>query len=144
MPNQISALDALRKVLLVKAVVTADHEGFRHDETDWWQFEAFETSPKTCDLCKALDLQMFRGDRVPDIFPYHTHRYINVIRAKVHQNCRCRLIWAGRTEKSYNTPLGILLPEESRAIRLPEDEALEQLDPSQLQQLLAMLESPWE
>lgn len=140
----MSALEALHKVLLVRAVIQADHEGFRHSEFHWWQFDARISSPKTCELCGALHLQMFRGDRVPDIFPYHTHMKINAIRAKVHPRCRCVLRWAGRTEKPYNTPLGILLPEEEREIRLPSEEELEQLGPGQLQQLLEMLESPWE
>jgi hypothetical protein len=140
----MSQLEALHKVLLVRAVIQADHEGFRHSDHHWWQFDARSTSPITCELCQALHLQMFRGDRVPEIFPYHTHQKINAIRAKVHPHCRCILRWAGRTEKSYNTPLGILLPEEEREIRLPEDKFLEQLGPSQLQQLWEMLESPWE
>lgn len=77
----------MHKVLLVRAVIQADHEGFRHSDHHWWQFDARSTSPITCELCQALHLQMFRGDRVPDIFPYHTHQKINAIRAKVHPHC---------------------------------------------------------
>jgi hypothetical protein len=87
---------------------------------------------------------MFRGDVVPYVFMYHTHQAVNAIRAVVHPNCRCRLRWTGRTEKAYNTPLGILLPEESREVRFPTEKQLAELSPSLLEELLMILESPWE
>jgi len=53
----------------------------------------------------------WRGDWIPDVFPYHTHMAINAIRAKVHPNCRCVLRWAGRTKEIYKTPLGFDVQE---------------------------------
>lgn len=140
----MNASDALRKVLLLKALHQADHEGFRHSSLDWWQFDARFTSPKTCDLCQLLHLQMFRGDVVPLVFRYHRHVLINQIKALVHPHCRCRLRWAGRGRRAYNTPLGILLPEEEQTIRMPSNEELSLLTPSALQQILEILSSPWE
>ena len=140
----LRSLKDVRSLIDVDVVILVDHEGYRHTEKHWWIFDARYSSPKTCPLCQSLNTQMFRGDVVPYVFPYHTHQAVNAIRAMVHPHCRCRLRWAGRTEKTYNTPLGILLPEEARNVRFPSNKLLEQLYPSQLQQLIEILRSPWE
>lgn len=130
-PNRI-----LRVYLAYKA---ADHEGYHHSAYDWWIFDARMTSPKTCEVCKALDLTDWRGDWIPDKFPYHTHQSVNAVRAMVHPNCRCRLRWAGRAKEIYQTPLGLQVREVWR----PTEKELEQLSPSQLETILSFLRSPW-
>lgn len=138
------AVDAVFAIRAIKTAVLVDHEGYLHSEYDWWMLDARTSSAKTCELCQVMSGQSFRGDVIPYVFPYHTHQAINVIRAKVHLNCRCRLRWAGRMGKIYNTPLGISNPDEAREIYFPSEKQLQTLSPSQFEQLLGFLQSPWE
>ena len=125
-----------------QAARAADHEGYRHSPFDWWIFDPRRTSPKTCELCLALASEMFRGDVIEFAFPYHEHKFINAINPFVHPNDRCRLRWAGRTEKEYNTPFGYILPEEFSPF--PGEEVLSTLDPSQLEQLMDIFRTQYE
>jgi len=79
----------------------SEHAGWEkaHDAHHWWMFDARLTSPKTCEICKALDGTVYRGDGIAAAFPYHIHMAVNAIKALVHPHCRCRLRWVGRTEK---------------------------------------------
>jgi hypothetical protein len=131
-----SFVDAVRYSLIVKA---ADHEGFHHSNKDWWIFDARETSPKTCEVCLALHLTDWRGDWVLTQFPDHTHQAVNVIRAVVHPNCRCRLRWAGRSEGVYEAPLGEVGLKE---VWRPSAKELEKLSPSQLKMIYKFLREP--
>lgn len=146
-PQQLlRSLDAALKVNAVRrtqAVIAADHEGFHHSAYDWWIFTARMTSPKTCIVCKLLNLTDWRGDWVPDKFPYHRHVKVNRIRASVHQHCRCLLCWAGRAEGIYDSPFGLLTPEEVGELWMPEQKELEQLTPSQLEYLFRFIRNPW-
>lgn len=142
------SLDAARKVdavLTCKAVITADHQGFHHSALDWWFFDARTTSPKTCPVCKALDGMMYRGDRIPTLFPYHTHMAVNKIRAKVHPNCRCILHWVGRTEEPETQPHRFyeMTPEEAWERWAPSKEELLKLTPSQFKMIMKFLRTPW-
>ena len=132
-----SFVNTIRYTLIVKQ---ADHEGFHHSEYDWWIFDARETSPKTCEVCLALHLTDWRGDWIPSRFPDHTHQSVNVIRAMVHPNCRCRLRWAGRTETVEEAPLGAYGLKE---VWRPTEKELEKLSPSQLEFILKFLREPW-
>lgn len=134
--SSLSLINVIRLSTIVKA---ADHEGFHHSKFDWWIFDARMTSPKTCEVCKALDLTDWRGDWVPTQFPYHTHQAVNAIRAMVHPHCRCRLRWAGRTERVYEAPLG-----EIGEVWKPSEKELEKLSPSQLKMIYKFLRSPLE
>jgi len=96
-------------------------------------------SPKTCEVCKAYDMTDWRGDWIPDEFPYHTHMAVNAIKANVHINCRCVLRWAGRTEEIYKSPLGF---DVSKMWQVSKPE-LERLSPSQLGFALEFLRDPY-
>jgi len=97
------------------------------------------TSPKTCELCKALDMTDWRGDWIPTAFPYHIHERVNAIKAMVHINCRCRLRWAGRTEQIYETPLGFDVKQMWHISKAE----LERLTPRQLGFALEFMRNPW-
>lgn len=129
-------LKILRVLNVLKA---ADHEGYHHSAFDWWIFDARMTSPRTCEVCQALNLSDWRGDWIPSKFTYHTHESVNVIRAMVHPNCRCRLRWAGRANRVYGTPLGL----GERETWQPSEQELAKLTPSQLQYILKFLREPW-
>ena len=139
----VSAVRAVRGVTVIPPVIAAAHEGYHHSAYDWWIFNARMTSPKTCQLCKVLHLRDYRGDWIPARFPYHTHQKINVIRAQVHRHCRCRLRWAGRGEQIYNSPFGLLTPDEVAKVWKPTAKELEKLTPSQLQYIINFLRSPY-
>jgi hypothetical protein len=96
-------------------------------------------SPKTCEVCKAYDMTDWRGDWIPDEFPYHTHMAVNAIKANVHINCRCVLRWAGRTEEIYKSSLGF---DVSKMWQVSKPE-LERLSPSQLGFALEFLRDPY-
>ena len=81
----------------------------------WWVFDPRETSPKTCLTCISLQGSHFRGDEIASAFPYHQQRTVNTMRAFVHQHCRCRLIWTGRTKDVLKIPYGVLDREPERA-----------------------------
>jgi len=136
----------IKAAQIVRAVIAADHEGFKHSAFDWWGFDARTTSPKTCPVCKALDGRNYRGDRIPTIFPYHTHQAINVIRAKVHPNCRCRLRWLFRTEVIRLCPMGLLTPAEEWEIQQRAHmKEMKVLTPSQRKMVMPFLQKrhPW-
>ena len=146
-PQQLlKSLNVALKVNAVRAtraVIAADHEGYHHSAYDWWIFRAFMTSPKTCELCKVLDMRDYRGDWIPRRFPYHIHKRVNMIKAKVHRWCRCRLQYAGRTKRIYSSPFGFLTPEEVAKVWKPTAKELEKLTPSQLQYIINFLRSPY-
>lgn len=102
------------------------------------------TSPKTCPVCKILNLRDYRGDWIPTRFPYHWHVSVNKIRASVHRYCRCLLRWAGRAKEIYESPFGLLNRKEIRQLWTPEEKELEELTPSQLKYVLKFLRKPWE
>lgn len=145
-PQQL--LKSLNSVLQVNAVIStravkkADHQGYHHSPYDWWIFKARMTSPKTCPVCKALDLHDYRGDWIPTIFPYHRHMRVNRIKASVHPNCRCVLIWAGRAKAIYLSPFGLLTPEEVGELWKPDPKELENLTPSQLEYIFEFIRNP--
>ena len=145
-PQQyLSSLNAALKVnavLATRAVIAADHEGFHHSAFDWWLFDARMTSPKTCPVCKALNLRDYRGDWIPARFPYHKHMRVNAIKANVHQHCRCVLRWAGRAKAIYMSPFGLLSPTEVSQVWKPTPEELKRLTPSQIKFIFQFLRSP--
>jgi hypothetical protein len=126
-------------VNLLQVLKVADHEGYHHSALDWFIFDARMTSPKTCELCQLYDMTDWRGDWVPDVFPYHTHMAVNAIKAMVHPNCRCVLRWAGRTQQLYETPLGL---DIKQLWQVPKGE-LEQLSSQQLGFALEFIRNPW-
>lgn len=140
-PQQL--LKSLNSALQVNAVISsrrvkkADHQGYHHSPYDWWLYDAFTTSPKTCELCKALNLTDWRGDWIPKKFPYHRHVRINMIKASLHKHCRCRLHWVGRSDVIYNAPHGY------SKIWRPTGKELERLSPSQLEYIMQFLRGPW-
>lgn len=103
--NSVANLySVIHAVKLVEAVKLLERNPFT--EYDWWRFDARMTSPKTCEQCKSLDGNHYRGDRIADEFPYFEVMRVNRVKAKVHLNCRCVLIWLFRTEKVYSRYLG--------------------------------------
>lgn len=128
---------------VIRVLKAADHEGYHHRSVDWWLFDARMTSPKTCPVCKALDMMRYRGDQIPTVFPYHTHMAINKIRAWVHPNCRCVLHWVGRTEVPEKVPHWWLTPEQAWELWTPSKEELKRLTPSQFKTVMRFLRSPW-
>jgi len=86
-----------------------EHAGFEpaHSEYHWWIYDARVTSPRTCQVCIALDGTHYRGDEIDLAFPFHLHMRVNAIKALVHPNCRCVLRWAGRTIDVMQAPYGI-------------------------------------
>ena len=87
-----------------------EHAGFEpaHDEHHWWIYDARVTSPRTCQVCIALDGTHYRGDEIDLAFPFHLHMRVNAIKALVHPNCRCVLRWTGRTKDVLTQPYGLL------------------------------------
>jgi|GEM_PF-4454264 len=141
----LRSLDAALKVnavLKTRSVIAADHAGYHHSPYDWWILKARLTSPKTCEVCKLLDLLVYRGDWVPARFPYHVHMRINRIKARIHPNCRCVLVWAGRALGIYETSFGLLEPDEVARLWMPSLKELERLTPSQLQSIIQFLRLP--
>lgn len=141
--TSLNAALKVNAVLATRAVIAADHEGYHHSAFDWFIFRARMTSPKTCEVCKVLDLRDFRGDWIPHRFRYHIHRKMNQIKAKVHKHCRCDLWWAGRSERVYSSPFGFLTPEEVSRIWQPTAKELKNLSPSQLKYIFEFLRSPY-
>ena len=97
-----------------------EHAGFEkaHDPHTWWTYEARVTSPKTCELCIALDGTNYRGDELDLAFPYHIHLRVNAIKANTHMPrdpyCRCLLRWAGRTKDVLEAPYGMRKPRKPK------------------------------
>ena len=81
-----------------------------YDPHVWWLFDSRVTSPRTCPVCIGLDGTHYRGDEVPLAFPYHLQLHVHLIKPMVHPNCRCRLVWAGRTEDVLEAPYGMKKP----------------------------------
>ena len=141
---QFASIEArIKAAQVVEAVIAADHQGFHHSPYDWWIFKARMTSPKTCEVCKVLDMRDYRGDWIPARFPYHVHMKVNRIKANVHRYCRCVLVWAGRAKAVYNSPFGLLDPTEVSEVWKPTMKELERLTPSQLQYIVNFLRSPY-
>lgn len=86
-----------------------EHAGYEsaHDSHTWWIYDARVTSPRTCQVCIALDGTHYRGDEIDAAFPFHIHMRVNAVKAMVHPNCRCVLRWAGRTIDVMQAPYGI-------------------------------------
>ena len=101
-----------------------EHVGFdiigdkpgQHSNKFWWLFDSRESSGKTCPTCLGLHMTHYRGDEVPDAFPYHTHMRVNRLRAKVHPHCRCVLAWTGRTKTVMKNPYGVSKREAKKAV----------------------------
>lgn len=136
-------LAAIRAVKISRIVLAVDHMGYHHSPYDWWVFDARMTSPKTCEICKVLDRRTYRGDWIPERFPFHIHRSVNAIKAMVHLHCRCILRWAGRAEGIYASPTGILPPEQIAEMWYPSEKELERLSPSQLKAIFEFLREPY-
>lgn len=94
----------------VTPLTLREHAHMEHSSLDWWMFDAWATASNTCPTCLNLNQQIFRGDEIPDAFPYHTHDLPNRIRARVHPHCRCVLRWVGRDKRgeSHERPTSLL------------------------------------
>ena len=95
----------------------------KYSEHTWWLFDARQTSPKTCPTCQSLDGSHYRGDELPWAFPYLIDYTANKIKAKVHPNCRCLLVWVGYTKDVLSNPWATLGKEREKAT-VPEDQSL--------------------
>lgn len=86
-----------------------------HSARHWWAFNCRQTSLETCPLCLSLHMTDYRGDGIDTAFPRHIHMRVNMIKARVHPHCRCRLESAGMSKDVLTNPYGMRRPR-----RIPE------------------------